>query len=199
MIEYKVSDTTNTNLLSIFNEIITYGCVDEDQVLAYLRDTKDVPILCRLLNLMPDVKFDFKDKHGNIHNKLFISSRTGKLMSFLDNGRLADCTHLIYNILANYDNIRVEGETVNMRNVINLYTMKGCPKCDILKDRCNNSSIVDSEDFKIVEVNPNNLNDTDVQLLIEHNKLNLPILLVNNKFMEFGEAMKFIMENYYNE
>lgn len=76
--------------------------------------------------------------------------------------------------------------------IINLYTMEGCPRCRIIKDLCSRCDKIDINDFKEVVIDPSDESDTDVQLLKENNIETLPVLLVDDKFMDFGEAMKFL-------
>lgn len=77
-------------------------------------------------------------------------------------------------------------------DTINLYTMPGCPKCEILKKKCSNNNYILVNDFKICEVNPNDKNDAYLMFLQEHGIENMPILLVNDKIFNFGEAIKFL-------
>lgn len=78
------------------------------------------------------------------------------------------------------------------KKVINLYTTVGCPKCEILRKRCAESAVIADSDFKEIVIDPNNDNDTDLQLLIEHSMVSFPVLLVDNDFMDFGRAMRFV-------
>lgn len=78
-------------------------------------------------------------------------------------------------------------------DVINLYSMPGCPKCKILKDICNQSVYINDNDFKIMEIDTNNLeNDTSYQILKEHNIMDMPVLLVNDTFYQFAEAVQYV-------
>lgn len=79
-----------------------------------------------------------------------------------------------------------------IKHVINLYTTIGCPKCNVLRNKCAKSDIIANSDFEEVIIDPSNKDDTDLQLLIEHNITQLPVLLVDNTFMNFNEAMSFI-------
>lgn len=78
------------------------------------------------------------------------------------------------------------------KDVINLYTTAGCPKCKILKERCETSAVIANSDFKVIEIDPFNESDTDLQLLIEKGMLSFPVLLVNDTFMDFGQAMRYV-------
>lgn len=77
-------------------------------------------------------------------------------------------------------------------DIINLYTMSGCPRCKTLKSVCDKSKYIKSNDYKIVNIDPNDKKDTDFQMLMEHNIFDMPILLVNDNFYHFGEAMNYI-------
>ena len=79
-----------------------------------------------------------------------------------------------------------------MKNTINLYTTIGCPKCRILANECKNNNKIKNSDFKIITINTDNECDTDLQLLLEHNITSLPILLVDNQFLNFNEAMSWL-------
>ena len=76
--------------------------------------------------------------------------------------------------------------------VINLYTMKGCPRCKIIKDLCSHCDKISTNDFKEIIIDPSDELDTDVQLLKEKGIETLPILLVDDDFMDFGRAVKFL-------
>ena len=79
------------------------------------------------------------------------------------------------------------------KDIVNLYVSAlGCPKCSVLKGVCENSDYIKQTDFKIIEVNPNNSNDTDLQLLLENGIKEFPVLLVNDDFYDFSKAMLFI-------
>lgn len=77
-------------------------------------------------------------------------------------------------------------------STINLYTQEGCPKCTILRRACNESEFIKHNDFKEIKLNPADDKDTDLQLLIEHDIRSMPVLLVDDKFYNFGEAMEFL-------
>lgn len=79
-----------------------------------------------------------------------------------------------------------------MKNTINLYTIIGCPKCKILANECKNNDKIKDSDFKIITINTDNKYDTDLQLLLEHNITSLPVLLINNQFLNFNEAMTWL-------
>nr|CAI9751424.1 hypothetical protein DGKKSRWO_DGKKSRWO_CDS_0133 [uncultured phage]CAI9752310.1 hypothetical protein CVNMHQAP_CVNMHQAP_CDS_0133 [uncultured phage] len=81
-----------------------------------------------------------------------------------------------------------------MTDVINLYTMSGCPRCNVLKKRCANSKYIATTDFKVVTIDPTNELDTDVQLLKEKGITSMPIMLVNDTFYDFDSAMKFLTD-----
>lgn len=77
-----------------------------------------------------------------------------------------------------------------MKHIINLYTKPNCPMCKILKNECVKSDIIKESDFQVSEIVSED--DTDYQLLIEHNIATLPVLLVDNTFLSFSEAMQFV-------
>ena len=81
-----------------------------------------------------------------------------------------------------------------MKQVINLYILSNsCPKCKVLKEACESSKIIQNSDFQVSIIDPiNNSEDTNYQLLLEHNITMLPVLLVDNDFYDFGNAMKFV-------
>lgn len=79
-----------------------------------------------------------------------------------------------------------------MKHVINLYTKESCPKCKILKEECKNSDIIKNSDFQISVIDVNDKSNTDLQLLIEQGFSVLPVLLVDNTFLDFTKAMSFI-------
>lgn len=76
--------------------------------------------------------------------------------------------------------------------VINLYTMEGCPKCKILHKKCAESPIIANSNFKEIIIDPNNTEDTDVQLLIEKGITSMPVLLVDDDFMTFDRALQYL-------
>lgn len=77
-----------------------------------------------------------------------------------------------------------------MKHVINLYTKPSCPKCKILKAECEKSERIKNSDFQVSEITSED--DTDYQLLFEHNIHMLPVLLVDNTFYNFDSAMMFV-------
>lgn len=79
-----------------------------------------------------------------------------------------------------------------MKDTINLYTTISCPKCKILVNECKNNDKIKDSDFKIITINTDNKYDTDLQLLLEHNITSLPVLLINNQFLNFNEAMTWL-------
>lgn len=79
-------------------------------------------------------------------------------------------------------------------DVINLYTMSGCPRCNVLKQRCKQSRYITTTDFKFVNINPQDKSDTDLQTLTEKGFTNLPVMLVNNDYYTFDAAMRFLHE-----
>lgn len=79
-----------------------------------------------------------------------------------------------------------------MKNTINLYTIIGCPKCRILANECKNNDKIKNSDFKTIVVDTNNEYNTDLQLLLEHNITSLPVLLVDDQFLNFNEAMSWL-------
>ena len=81
-----------------------------------------------------------------------------------------------------------------MTDVVNLYTMNGCPRCSVLKKRCANSKYISTADFKIITIDPTDDSDTDVQLLKEKGIASMPIMLVNDTFYDFNSAMKFLTD-----
>ena len=79
------------------------------------------------------------------------------------------------------------------KDVINLYVSSdGCPKCSVLIKRCEDSVKIKDSDFQIICVDPSDKDDTNLQLLLENNMLTFPVLLVNDEFMDFGQAMRYI-------
>lgn len=83
-----------------------------------------------------------------------------------------------------------------MVDIINLYVAKNstCPKCKILLEQCKKSQKIKNSDFEIIEIDTSNKEDANLNLLIENNILLFPVLLVNNTFMTFEEAMKYVRE-----
>lgn len=79
-----------------------------------------------------------------------------------------------------------------MKKVINLYITKGCPKCGILQKECEKSEIIKNSDFQVSVIDTNDTNNTDLQLLLEHNLTMFPVLLVDNTFLNFEDAMHFV-------
>lgn len=75
---------------------------------------------------------------------------------------------------------------------INLYTTKGCPKCAILRKKCEKSPIIANSDFKEFEIDINDNTDTNLALLIEKGITNFPVLLVDDDFMDFSRAMQYL-------
>ena len=55
----------------------------------------------------------------------------------------------------------------------------GCPRCNILKQKLNEKEI----DFEVIE---------DEDLMIQKGFTNVPILEVDNKEMDFGDAVRWI-------
>lgn len=84
-----------------------------------------------------------------------------------------------------------------MKQVINLYVLaNSCPKCKVLKEACEKSKIIQDSDFQVSVIDPvSNPEDTNYQLLLEHNITMLPVLLVDNDFYDFGNAMNFVRGN----
>lgn len=84
---------------------------------------------------------------------------------------------------------------------INLYTMPGCPKCCILKEKCENSEYINSADvdFQICEVNTEDENDAYMLFLQEKGVENMPVLLVDNDLYDFSQAMKFLRNKMINK
>lgn len=76
--------------------------------------------------------------------------------------------------------------------VINLYTTVGCPKCEILRKRCKSSPIIANSDFEEFIVDTDNSEDTNLCLLIEKGMTSFPVLVVDNDFMDFDKAMKYL-------
>lgn len=79
-----------------------------------------------------------------------------------------------------------------MKKVINLYVTKGCSKCEILQKECEKSEVIKNSDFQISVIDANDTNDTDLQLLLEHGLTMFPVLLVDNTFLNFENAMHFV-------
>lgn len=80
--------------------------------------------------------------------------------------------------------------TNNKKDVVNLYTIDNCPKCNLLKNFCSESQFIADSDFKIINIKDDS--DTDYHLLREHHILSMPVLLVNNTFYTFAEAIDFL-------
>lgn len=81
-----------------------------------------------------------------------------------------------------------------MTKTINVYTMENCPKCKILKESLLKTGIMTNNkyDVKFITINPENKEDPNLNLLIEKGYFMLPVLLVNDTFMNFTQAMEFI-------
>lgn len=80
-------------------------------------------------------------------------------------------------------------------DIVNLYIIKNgnCPKCKILKDKCESSTyITHFTDFKIIEIELGDETDTAYQLFIEKGIDTMPILQINNDLKQFKEAMDFL-------
>lgn len=77
-------------------------------------------------------------------------------------------------------------------SVINLYTLPDCPRCKVLKDICEHNEFIAENDFEVCEVNPNDGQDPYMNLLVEKGITNMPVLLVNNSFMDFTQAVNFL-------
>lgn len=77
---------------------------------------------------------------------------------------------------------------------INLYTMPGCPKCEILKKKCLSSRYIADNDFRVCEVDTSNPQDAYMMFLQEHNVENMPVLLVNNTLYDFAGALAFLKD-----
>lgn len=79
-------------------------------------------------------------------------------------------------------------------DIINLYVLKNsnCPKCKILRKKCKDSWYINNSDFQVIEVDPIDPNDSSVFTLVENNIIDMPVLLVNNTFYNFADAMKLI-------
>lgn len=76
-----------------------------------------------------------------------------------------------------------------MTDVINLYTIPDCPKCKILKKKCENSNYIKNSDFKIINILES---PTDKELLLEVGCNTVPVMLINDTFFNFSEAMTII-------
>lgn len=76
-----------------------------------------------------------------------------------------------------------------IKDTINLYTTESCPKCKILKQLAESSNYIKQTDFKIIDLDKDK---QSVYLLEEQNIKELPVLLVNNDFLNFQDAIKFI-------
>lgn len=55
----------------------------------------------------------------------------------------------------------------------------GCPKCRILEKKLNDKKI----EYEICD---------DVNMILDKNFMSVPMLEVNNKVMDFGEAVKWV-------
>lgn len=75
---------------------------------------------------------------------------------------------------------------------INLYTTKGCPKCKVLRKKCQESPIIANSNFREFEIDTNDKSDTNLALLIEKGITSFPVLLVDDDFMDFNKAMKYL-------
>lgn len=73
--------------------------------------------------------------------------------------------------------------------VINIYTKEGCPKCKVLQEICKNSKFIAENDFQICDVEKD---PVYLDLLKENNITSLPVLLVDNDFYNFNEAITYI-------
>ena len=76
------------------------------------------------------------------------------------------------------------------KDVINLYTTPNCPKCNILKTLCENSDYIKTSDFQICDITGEN--NTYADLLSEKGFNQVPVLLVNDTFYNFNDALTFI-------
>ena len=81
-----------------------------------------------------------------------------------------------------------------MKSVVNLYTTIGCPKCNVLRKLCEESDFIKHSDFKEFIVDPKDKADTNLQLLIENKIKSFPVLLIDDCFYNFTEAM-WILKN----
>lgn len=81
-----------------------------------------------------------------------------------------------------------------MAKIINVYTMENCPKCKILKESLLKTGIMTNNEYdvKFITINPEDKKDPNLNLLIENGYFMLPVLLVNDTFMNFTQAMEFI-------
>lgn len=80
-----------------------------------------------------------------------------------------------------------------MLDVINLYRLKDCPKCNILEKVCSESKYVKLySTFDVFEIDPSNAKDPAFNLLIEKGITQMPVLLVNDNFYDFNSAMEYI-------
>lgn len=77
------------------------------------------------------------------------------------------------------------------KDVINLYTIPNCPKCNILKSLCKNSKYILDSDFQVCDISQEG-NETYANLLAEEGFKEVPVLLVNNTFYSFNDALTFI-------
>lgn len=76
---------------------------------------------------------------------------------------------------------------------INLYTSPTCPKCKILKKLCDESKFIKDSDFQLCDVTEPG-SEAYIETLREQGISELPILLVDDKFLHFDEAVNFLKE-----
>lgn len=72
---------------------------------------------------------------------------------------------------------------------INLYAKEGCPKCEVLETICKNSKFILENDFQICDIEKDPIY---LELLKENNIVSLPVLLIENTFYTFNEAITYI-------
>lgn len=80
------------------------------------------------------------------------------------------------------------------KDVVNLYVSAlGCPKCNIIKNMCEESNYIkNNTDFRIISIDPSDLEDTDLCLLAEQGFEEFPVMLVNDDFYDFSKSVLFL-------
>lgn len=68
-----------------------------------------------------------------------------------------------------------------MKIMINLYTTESCPMCKMLKKKLEEKNIP----FQLIN---------DVDVLTEKNIMHVPVLEIDNKYMNLKEALTWVQE-----
>ena len=79
-------------------------------------------------------------------------------------------------------------------DTVNIYTTKDCPKCKILLNLCEKSNKLKNTDYQIIEIDTSDTTDTNFQLLVENNITMLPVILINNDFLDFNDSILWLRE-----